>query len=157
MSIAELLDYIDWNPFFAVWQLRGKYPNRGYPKIFNDADVGPVAKKTFDDAQKMLQDWMKSGQIKSKGVVGFYPASGNDEDIDVKKKKNKQKKREIEKHLSDRFDLRQIYDPENPQKKIATLYCLRQQMDDPSANAHLSLVDFVAPASSGIQDYVGKS
>ena len=38
--LEELVDYIDWNPFFQTWQLRGKYPNRGYPKIFNDADVG---------------------------------------------------------------------------------------------------------------------
>jgi hypothetical protein len=41
VNIASLLPYIDWSPFFAVWQLRGKYPNRGYPKIFNDATVGP--------------------------------------------------------------------------------------------------------------------
>ena len=39
-DINELVPYIDWKPFFDVWQLRGKYPNRGYPKIFNDKDVG---------------------------------------------------------------------------------------------------------------------
>ena len=41
-NLAELLPYIDWSPFFSVWQLRGKYPNRGYPKIFNDATVGTL-------------------------------------------------------------------------------------------------------------------
>ena len=40
VDIGELIDYIDWKPFFDTWQLRGKYPNRGYPKIFNDKDVG---------------------------------------------------------------------------------------------------------------------
>ncbi len=45
------MPYIDWKPFFDVWQLRGKYPNRGYPKIFDDADVGPEAKRVFIDAQ----------------------------------------------------------------------------------------------------------
>lgn len=36
----ELLPYIDWKCFFDVWQLRGKYPNGRYPKIFQDATVG---------------------------------------------------------------------------------------------------------------------
>lgn len=39
-DVSRLTSYIDWKPFFDVWQLRGKYPNRGYPKIFNDATVG---------------------------------------------------------------------------------------------------------------------
>ena len=39
-NLDDLIPYIDWKPFFDVWQLRGKYPNRGYPKIFNDKDVG---------------------------------------------------------------------------------------------------------------------
>ena len=41
-SIAKLIPYIDWKPFFDVWQLRGKYPNRGFPKIFNDKAVGKL-------------------------------------------------------------------------------------------------------------------
>jgi 5-methyltetrahydrofolate--homocysteine methyltransferase len=41
-DIARLLPYIDWKPFFDTWQLRGKYPNRGYPKIFNDETVGKI-------------------------------------------------------------------------------------------------------------------
>lgn len=39
-DLQRLVPYIDWKPFFDVWQLRGKYPNRGYPRLFNDADVG---------------------------------------------------------------------------------------------------------------------
>lgn len=39
-EISDLIPYIDWKPFFDVWQLRGKYPNRGYPKIFRDKTVG---------------------------------------------------------------------------------------------------------------------
>lgn len=39
-DLSRLLPYIDWKPFFDVWQLRGKYPNRGYPKIFKDKTVG---------------------------------------------------------------------------------------------------------------------
>ena len=43
-----VLPFIDWKPFFDVWQLRGKYPNRGFPRIFHDADVGAEAKKLFE-------------------------------------------------------------------------------------------------------------
>lgn len=39
-DLRDLIPYIDWKPFFDVWQLRGKYPNRGYPRIFQDKDVG---------------------------------------------------------------------------------------------------------------------
>jgi len=53
--LEDVLPYIDWNPFFQVWQLRGRYPNRGYPKIFNDETVGAEAKKLFDEAQEMLK------------------------------------------------------------------------------------------------------
>ena len=45
------MPYIDWAPFFHVWELRGTYPNRGYPKIFDDATVGAEARKVFEDAQ----------------------------------------------------------------------------------------------------------
>lgn len=40
VNLNDLTPYIDWKPFFDVWQLRGKYPNRGYPKIFKDRNVG---------------------------------------------------------------------------------------------------------------------
>ena len=53
--LEEVLPYIDWNPFFQVWQLRGRYPNRGYPKIFKDEAVGEEARKLFDEAQAMLK------------------------------------------------------------------------------------------------------
>jgi 5-methyltetrahydrofolate--homocysteine methyltransferase len=43
-DLHKLVPYIDWKPFFDVWQLRGKYPNRGYPKIFNDKEVGKFQK-----------------------------------------------------------------------------------------------------------------
>jgi 5-methyltetrahydrofolate--homocysteine methyltransferase len=53
-SLEKLREKIDWNPFFATWQLRGTHPNRNYPKIFLDAKVGPEAKRLFDEAQAMI-------------------------------------------------------------------------------------------------------
>jgi len=63
--IEDVVDYIDWNPFFQVWQLRGRYPNRGYPKIFNDATVGSEAKKLFEEAQ------VRRGLGRSLGLGGM--------------------------------------------------------------------------------------
>jgi 5-methyltetrahydrofolate--homocysteine methyltransferase len=49
-DLASLVPFFDWDPFFQSWQIRGKYPNRTYPKIFNDKTVGEEAKKLFDNA-----------------------------------------------------------------------------------------------------------
>lgn len=68
-----------------VWQLRGRYPNRGYPKIFNDATVGSEAKKLFAEAQEMLQDFVKNKRVELNGIVGFYPANSVGDDIEVSK------------------------------------------------------------------------
>merc|ERR1719387_3262595 len=81
--ITELLEYIDWTPFFQVYQLRGKYPNRDYPKIFEDERVGQEAKKLFAEAKEML-DWIvKENILKATGVVGVWPANSVGDDIEV--------------------------------------------------------------------------
>merc|ERR1712238_34227 len=73
--ISEIVEFIDWTPFFQVYQLRGKYPNRDYPAIFNDSRVGEEAKKLFAEAKEML-DWIvKEGVLKASGVVGIHPAN----------------------------------------------------------------------------------
>ena len=66
-----------------VWQLRGRYPNRGYPKIFNDATVGGEAKKLFDEAQVMLHDFVANKRVKLNAVIGLYPANAVGDDIEV--------------------------------------------------------------------------
>lgn len=67
-----------------VWQLRGRYPNRGYPKIFNDATVGSEAKKLFEEAQEMLADFVKNKRVELNGIVGFYPANSDGDDVEVR-------------------------------------------------------------------------
>lgn len=129
-ELERLVPYIDWKPFFDVWQLRGKYPNRGYPKIFNDKTVGQEAKKVFEDAQTMLKKIILNKSLKAHGVVGFYPANSVGDDIEV-------------------------YDSNGEVK--AVLHGLRQQAEkDPSAiDPYLCLSDFVAPKHTRIQDHVG--
>lgn len=69
---------------WQVWQLRGRYPNRGYPKIFNDPTVGPEAKKLFEEAQQMLAEFVQQKRVTLNGIVGFYPANSVGDDIEVR-------------------------------------------------------------------------
>jgi 5-methyltetrahydrofolate--homocysteine methyltransferase len=81
--ITEIVKYIDWTPFFQVYQLRGKYPNRDYPAIFNDKRVGPEAEKLFAEAKEML-DWIVQENIlQATGVVGIWPANSVGDDVEV--------------------------------------------------------------------------
>lgn len=134
-DLQRLVDYIDWKPFFDVWQLRGKYPNRGFPKIFNDKTVGEEAKKVYDDAQNMLKVLISEKKLQARGVVGFWPAQSVEDDI----------------HL-----YAEGAEPRAAQP-IATFYGLRQQAEKDSASAdpYLCLADFVAPLHTGVRDHLG--
>eukprot|EP00879_Flechtneria_rotunda_P001912 GHRR01002085.1.p1 GENE.GHRR01002085.1~~GHRR01002085.1.p1 ORF type:complete len:831 (+),score=321.20 GHRR01002085.1:401-2893(+) len=129
--IGDVLDYIDWNPFFQVWQLRGRYPNRGYPKIFNDPTVGPEAKKLYEEAQTMLKDFVANKRVRLNGIVGFYPASAVGDDVEV-------------------------YADESCCEVVSKFYGLRQQAEkDGDDEPYMCVSDFIAPKGSGLVDYVG--
>ena len=81
VDLKELVNYIDWTPFFSVWELRGRYPNKGYPKIFNDETVGLEAKKVFRDAQEMIKNIINNNILSVKGIIGFYKARSENDDI----------------------------------------------------------------------------
>ncbi len=125
VAIGELVPYIDWTPFFATWELIGRYP-----AILTDEKIGAAAKTLFDDAQAMLKKLMAEGSLKAKGVVGFWPAQAQGDDI-------------------------VIYAEESRKSKIATLHTLRQQMGRTGSDrANLALADFVAPVG-GPKDWIG--
>ena len=134
-EVKDVLDYIDWSPFFQTWELRGKYPNRGYPKIFNDAAVGAEARELFDKAQEMLAEFVKEGSVTLKGVVGLFPANRTDagEDVHIWREEAARKAGEA---------------------PVATFCMLRQQAEKESDDEpYHSLADFVAPA--GYKDHLG--
>jgi len=81
--IEEIIEFIDWTPFFQVYQLRGKYPNRDYPAIFKDERVGEEAKKLFVEAKEMLAWIVKEKVLNASGVVGIHPANSVGDDIEV--------------------------------------------------------------------------
>ena len=130
VSIDDVLPYIDWNPFFQVWQLRGRYPNRGYPKIFNDETVGPEAKKLFDEANAMITKIKQNKRLTLKGIYGFYPANSVGDDIVV-------------------------YTDESRTTTHHTFYTLRQQAEKDTDEPYMALSDFIAPKDSGVKDYLG--
>jgi 5-methyltetrahydrofolate--homocysteine methyltransferase len=130
VSIDDVLPYIDWNPFFQVWQLRGRYPNRGYPKIFNDESVGAEAKKLFDEANAMIDKIKQNNRLKLKGIFGFYPANSVGDDIVV-------------------------YTDESRSTPQHTFYTLRQQAEKDTDDPYMALSDFIAPKESGVKDYLG--
>ena len=69
VSLNEIAEYIDWSPFFASWELHGKYP-----RIFEDDVVGQEAKKLFQDAQEILSRLIQDNLLAARGVFGFWPA-----------------------------------------------------------------------------------
>jgi len=117
--ITEIMEYIDWTPFFQVYQLRGKYPNRDYPAIFKDERVGPEARKLFDEAKEML-DWIvKDNILQATGVVGIWPANSVGDDIEV-------------------------YKDESRSEVTYKFYGLRQQLDM-NEKTYWCQSDFIAP------------
>ncbi|MGV3460419.1 MAG: methionine synthase [Flavobacterium sp.] len=82
-QLQELVDYIDWTPFFQTWDLHGKYP-----AILNDEVVGEQAQIVFTDAQKMLQQIVEEKWFEAKGIYGIFQANQvNDDDIEVEQNK----------------------------------------------------------------------
>jgi 5-methyltetrahydrofolate--homocysteine methyltransferase len=124
MSLEALSAYIDWTPFFASWDLVGRYP-----MILQDDIVGEAAQALFKDAQEMLARMIKERWITAKGVVGFFPANAEGDDII-------------------------LYTDETRQTERARLFTLRQQMDKGGPDKpNFALADFIAPR--GQPDYVG--
>ncbi|MDP3585247.1 MAG: methionine synthase [Thiobacillus sp.] len=125
-DLAKLVEVIDWTPFFASWELHGKYP-----KILKDEVVGTEATKLYNDAQAMLKQMIAENWIEARAVFGLFPANTvNDDDIEV-------------------------YTDESREKVLMTWHNLRQQMKKPEGRANLCIADFVAPKASGLKDYLG--
>ena len=123
--LAELVDYIDWTPFFTTWGLRGKYPN-----ILENPEVGEEARKLLKDAETLLRIIVEEKRFQARAVVGLFPANGVGEDTE-------------------------IYADEARAEVIATLHHLRQQTEQPFTRPNLSLGDFIAPKTTEVPDYIG--
>ena len=124
-SLNTIREFIDWTPFFATWELKGKYP-----EILSSPHVGKQARELFDDANKMISKVINERRLSAHGIVGLFPANAIGDDIEV-------------------------YSDEERSETLATLHTLRQQSEKRPGIKNLALADFIAPKDSGRIDYIG--
>ncbi|WFE71880.1 methionine synthase [Halomonas sp. M1] len=125
-DLEELVERIDWTPFFMSWQLAGKYP-----KILEDDIVGEAARNLFADAKVMLRKLIDEKRVQARGVIGLWPANSVDDDV-------------IE-----------VYADESRTEVVEHLHHIRQQTTKGRDGICYSLADFIAPKESGKADWIG--
>jgi len=115
ISLADIVPFIDWSPFFHTWELRGRYP-----AILNHEKHGEEARKLFTDAQKLLDEMVSKQWIQPRGVYGFFPANRVGDDVE-------------------------LYTDESRTKVLSRFHFLRQQIAKDDGTPNWCLADFVAP------------
>ena len=124
--LEELQTFIDWTPFFLVWELAGKYP-----LILEDKVVGKEASKLYQDANNMIERIISEKWFTARAVLGLFPANSDGrEDIHV-------------------------YADDQRSSVLTSFHTLRQQTERPPGQANMALADFIAPEDSGVRDYIG--
>jgi len=118
VALAELVPFIDWQFFFAAWELKGRFP-----AILKDATIGAAATELYGHAQALLKQIVDGKLIRARGVYGFWKANSQGDDIVLDN--------------GVRFPM------------------LRQQEVIADNKPNRSLADFIAPAGSGVTDYLG--
>ena len=118
--LHELIERIDWTPFFRAWELAGNYP-----AILEDPIVGESARKLYADARKMLDHIVREKWLTAKGVVAFWPCRREGDDV-------------------------VLYSDETRTKEISRLYFLRQQIEKRAPRANMCLADFISPEADWI-------
>jgi len=125
VPLADIVPYIDWTPFFQTWELRGVYP-----RILQDAIVGPKARELFEDAQQLLKQIVHGRLLEAKAVMGLFPANRVGDDIE-------------------------LYTDESRTHVLKVFHTLRQQSEKPENQPNFALADFIAPKETGLSDYLG--
>ena len=110
-DLSDLVNTIDWTPFFRTWELAGTYP-----QILTDEVVGKSASDLFKDAQNMLQKIVDEKWLKAKAVIGFWPANAVGDDVE-------------------------LYTDDERSETIETIHFLRQQMKKRSGKANMCLAE----------------
>jgi 5-methyltetrahydrofolate--homocysteine methyltransferase len=123
--LATLRDFIDWSPFFHTWGLKGIYP-----RIFEHPDYGAQAKQVFTEAQALLHKIIAEKLITARGVYGLFPANAVGDDVE-------------------------LYTDNTRTKVHQRFHFLRQQANREGSEPCRSLVDFIAPKETGLQDHIG--
>jgi 5-methyltetrahydrofolate--homocysteine methyltransferase len=125
LSLDEIIELIDWGPFFSAWELHGRYPD-----ILTDEVVGEEATKLFADAQAMLHRIVDEKRFSPRAIMGFLPANAVGDSVEV-------------------------YADESRNEVLDTFHFLRQQQEKPANQFNHCLADYIAPKNSGRIDYIG--
>ena len=125
LSLDEIIELIDWGPFFSAWELHGRYPD-----ILTDEVVGEEATKLFADAQAMLHRIVDEKRFSPRAIMGFLPANAVGDSVEV-------------------------YADESRNEVLDTFHFLRQQQEKPVNQFNHCLADYIAPKNSGRIDYIG--
>ena len=146
--LAELIDFIDWTPFFQAWELAGKYP-----AILTDDVVGTQASELYRDARAMLDRIVSEKWLTAKAVFGLWPANSVGDDVEIQP---------LPPLAGEGWDGGNAAAQPPPQSSPASggggatrLHFLRQQVDKPADRPDFCLADFIAPRDSGKQDWIG--
>ena len=123
--IADLVEYIDWTPFFRTWELAGRYPD-----ILDDPVVGETAASLYQDARDMLDRIVGENWLQARASFGFYPAASRGDDV-------------------------VLYADEARESELETLLFLRQQRAKAEGRPNRCLADYIAPESAGNDDHIG--
>ena len=127
IALDELVPFIDWQFFFAAWELKGRFP-----KILDDPKIGKAAKDLYEHAQRLLKQIVDGKLIRARGVYGFWKANAHGDDIVLSR------------------------EPGTGSRDPITVFpMLRQQEVIADAKPNRSLADFIAPVETGVTDYVG--
>jgi 5-methyltetrahydrofolate--homocysteine methyltransferase len=113
--LADLVERVDWTPFFRSWELAGNFP-----KILEDPVVGDSARQLYADARAMLARIVAEKWLVTKGVVGFWPCRRAGDDV-------------------------VLFEDETRTKELSRLFFLRQQIDKRQGRTNMCLADFIAP------------
>jgi 5-methyltetrahydrofolate--homocysteine methyltransferase len=124
-AVADLVPYIDWSFFFEEWDMHGRWP-----EIVNDQILGTEAKRLHAEALAMLERIEDEGLLRTAGAAGMFPAACEGDTVVV-------------------------YEDESRMAVRARIPFLRQQRRKQEGDSYLSLSDFIAPADSGIPDWIG--
>ena len=115
VTVAALIPYIDWTPFFQAWELAGNYP-----AILTDPIVGESASNLFADAQKMLGEITQENWLRPRGIVAIWPARRDGDDVIV-------------------------FEGDNRAEELARFPFLRQQIAKREGRPNSCLADFISP------------
>ncbi|GJL97683.1 MAG: methionine synthase [Hyphobacterium sp.] len=118
VTVADLMPFIDWTPFFMSWDMKGSYP-----QILEDPARGEAARTLLSEGRAMLAKIAAENMVRPRGVAGIWPANRDGDDIT-------------------------IWQDEARTTSLAKFFGLRQQTAKSNDRPHLSISDFVAPTGN---------